>query len=316
VRHSYVHAAQELTRYSRLVKIAHFSDVHALSLEGVRPWQFLNKRVAGYLNLRLHRGEKHPVRLFRAIVEDLNARPVDHVVVTGDLTNLSLAPEFRLAREILDGIELGPERVTVVPGNHDVYTFGALQDKTFWDAMAPYATGDGKHGVEFPVVRVRGEVAIIGLSTALPSPPPLADGWLGRAQLEKLDASLAALDGKFRIILLHHPPYTNRHAILRGLRDRKKLQSIVAARGAELILHGHEHRDLRVTIPGPRGPIPVIGVGSGTYDDERPERRARYNVYTVEGGRLVSVETRVHEAASGQFSAHATPTTDLQPAAP
>jgi len=298
------------------VKLAHFSDVHALSLDGVRPWQFLNKRVAGYLNLRLNRREKHPVALFRAIVDDLNARPVDHVVVTGDLTNLSLRPEFELARQILDGIRLGPERVTVIPGNHDVYTIGALQQKLFRQLIAPYATSDGKNSVEFPIVRVRGEVAIIGLSTALPSPPPLADGWLGGAQLEALDRVLGDLDGKFRVLLLHHPPYTNRHAILRGLRDRRALQKVLARRGCELILHGHEHRDLSVTLPGPRGPIPVIGVGSGTYDDARADRRARYNVYTIEGGRLVSVETRVHDAAAGSFAAGATRSTDPLQAAP
>ena len=296
------------------MKLAHFSDVHALSLDGVRPWQFLNKRVAGYLNLRLNRREKHPVALFRAIVDDLNARPVDHVVVTGDLTNLSLRPEFELARQILDGIRLGPERVTVIPGNHDVYTIGALQQKLFRQLIAPYATSDGKNSVEFPIVRVRGEVAIVGLSTALPSPPPLADGWLGGAQLEALDRVLGDLDGKFRVLLLHHPPYTNRHAILRGLRDRRALQKVLARRGCELILHGHEHRDLAVTLPGPRGLIPVIGVGSGTYDDPRADRRARYNVYTIEGGRLVSVEHRIHDPATNRFAA--TPPTAPPPAAP
>ncbi|HEY1585340.1 MAG TPA: metallophosphoesterase [Polyangia bacterium] len=287
------------------MKLAHFSDVHALSLDGVRPWQFLNKRVAGYLNLRLKRREKHPVALFRAIVDDLNARPVDHVVVTGDLTNLSLRPEFELAREILDGIALGPAEVTVIPGNHDVYTLGALQEKLFRRFLAPYAVSDGGAAVEFPVVRVRGDVAVIGLSTALPSPPPLADGWLGGAQLEALDAALARLDGKFRVLLLHHPPYTNRHSILRGLRDRKKLQQLLGRRGCELILHGHEHRDLRVTIPGRDGPIPVIGVGSGTYDDARTDRRARYNVYTIENRQLVGVETRVHDVSSDRFIAAA-----------
>jgi 3',5'-cyclic AMP phosphodiesterase CpdA len=286
------------------VKLAHFSDVHALSLDGVRPWQFLNKRAAGLLNLKLHRGEKHPVRLFRAIVDDLNRRPVDHVVVTGDLTNLSLEPEFQLARQILDGIALGPESVTVVPGNHDVYTLGALRERRFWDVMAPYATSDGADAVEFPSVRVRGEVAIVGLSTALPSPPPLADGWLGRAQLDALAERLRALAGKFRVLALHHPPYANRHAALRGLRDRGRLQAILADVGCELVLHGHEHRDLRHELSGPGGTrIPVIGVGSGTYDDERRDRRARYNVYTIEGGRLVGVETRVHEAESGRFAA-------------
>jgi 3',5'-cyclic AMP phosphodiesterase CpdA len=297
------------------VKIAHFSDVHALSLDGVRPWQFLNKRVAGYLNLRLNRREKHPVALFRAIVDDLNARPVDQVIVTGDLTNLSLRPEFELARQILDGIRLGATAVTVVPGNHDVYTFGALRRKLFWELLAPYATADGASRVAFPLVRVRGEVAIVGLSTARPSPPPLADGWLGRAQLAALDEALAALDGKFRIVALHHPPYTNRHAILRGLRDRAALQQVLERRGAELVLHGHEHRDLRATLPGKGAPIPVIGVGSGTYDDARPDRRARYNVYTIEGGRLVSVETRVHDREAGHFAPAATQPTAPPPAA-
>lgn len=299
------------------MRIAHFSDVHALALDGVRPWQFLNKRVAGLLNLKLKRREKHPVRLFRAIVEDLNREPVDHVVVTGDLTNLSLLPEFRLAREILDGLRLGPEHVTVVPGNHDVYTLGALQRKVFWDTFAPYATSDAGAGVEFPLVRVRGELAVIGLSTALPSPPPLADGWVGRAQLAAVEEKLAALAGKFRVLLLHHPPYTNRHAVLRGLRDRGALQKVLARVGAELVLHGHEHRDLRRTLPGPGGgEIPVIGVGSGTYDDHRLERRARYNVYTVADGRLVSVETRVHDAARDRFVAAATPPTAPAPGAP
>lgn len=298
------------------MKLAHFSDVHALSLDGVRPWHFLNKRVAGYLNLRLNRREKHPVALFRAIVDDLNERPVDHVVVTGDLTNLSLRAEFDLARSILDGIRLGPEHVSVIPGNHDVYTLGALQEKLFRRLLEPYASSDGKAAVEFPLVRVRGEVAIVGLSTALPSPPPLADGWVGGAQLEAVDRALESLAGKFRVVLLHHPPYTNRHSILRGLRDRGALQKILAKRGAELVLHGHEHRDLHVTLPGPNGVIPVIGVGSGTYDDHRADRRARYNVYTIEGGRLVSVERRVHDPSTNRFSTDAMPPTDPHQAAP
>jgi 3',5'-cyclic AMP phosphodiesterase CpdA len=288
------------------MRIAHVSDVHALALDGVRPWAFLNKRVAGYINLRLHRREKHPVQLFRDVVGDLNRQRVDHVVVTGDLTNLSLAPEFALARQILDGIALGPEHVTVIPGNHDVYTLGALREKLFWRVMAPYAASDGAAEVSFPSVRVRGEVAIVGASTAVPSPPPLADGWLGRAQLAELERALASLEGKFRVLLLHHPPYDNRHSILRGLRDRGALQKLLRRVGAELVLHGHEHRDLRRELPGPRGQIPVIGVGSGTYNDHRPDRRARYNIYTIEGPRLISVETRVHDAGGGPFQSMVT----------
>jgi len=284
------------------LKIAHFSDVHALSLDGVKPWQFLSKRLAGYVNMRLNRRDKHPVALFEAVVEDLNRERPDHVVVTGDLVNLSLEPEFRLARRILDRLSGGPSQVTVVPGNHDVYTLDALATKSFVRAFEPYVAGDA--GTGFPSVRERGEVAIVGVSTALPSPVPFADGWIGGRQLAALEAVLDRLRGKFRIVLLHHPPYRNRHFILRGLRDRRALQRILARVGCELVLHGHEHRDLRRELVGPTGPIPVIGVGSASYSDARPERRARYNVYTIAQGRLASVETRVHDAATGRFRTH------------
>jgi len=283
------------------VQVAHFSDVHALSLEGTRPWAFLTKRVAGFANLRLKRRDKHPVRLFEAMVDDLNRRPPDEVIVTGDLTNLSLESEFKLARAILDRLTIGPSHVTVVPGNHDVYTLDALLRHPFRRAFRPYAESDTPAEEQFPLVRVRGEIAIFGVSSARPSPVPFADGRVGASQLAALERALSAHAGKFRILALHHPPYTNRHAFLRGLRDRTALQAVLLRAGCELVLHGHEHRDLRQELQGPSGPIPVIGVGSATYDDARPDRRARYNVYHIEHNRLARVETRVHDAATGLF---------------
>jgi 3',5'-cyclic AMP phosphodiesterase CpdA len=282
------------------MQIAHFSDVHALSLDGAKLWEFFSKRVAGFINVSLRRKKKHAVSLFEGIAEDLNRQPPDEVVCTGDLTNLSLEPEFQLARSILDRIALGPEHVTVIPGNHDVYTWDARARKLFEKFIGPYAEADSGE-VKFPVERVRGELAILGLSTALPSPPPLADGWLGRAQLDALEDALSRHRDKFRLVLMHHPPVKNKHAFLRGLRDRGALQKLLGRVGCELVVHGHEHRDLRAEIPGPGGAIPVIGVGSGTYSDPRPDRRARYNVYHVEGKKLVRVETRVHDAASNRF---------------
>ena len=284
--------------------IAHFSDIHALSLDGASPFSFFNKRMAGGLNLLLRRRNKHPVRIFEALIDDLNAIRPDQVVVTGDMTNLSLDSEFKLARSLLDRIEIGPSNVSIVPGNHDVYVWAAALRRSFQHALGPYATSDDPRGPDFPLVRVRDEVAIIGLSTALPSPVPFADGWVGLRQLRATERALNAHADRFRILFLHHPPVTNRHAFLRGLRDRRLLQRAVGRAGAELILHGHEHRDLRSFIEGPDGPIPVIGVGSGTYDDPRPERRARYNLYRIDcssGARRFTVETRVHDCARDRF---------------
>jgi 3',5'-cyclic AMP phosphodiesterase CpdA len=283
------------------VRIAHFSDIHALTLDGMRPWQWLSKRVAGYANLLTKRRNRHPVALFEALVADVDALGVDEVVVTGDLTNLSLEGEYLQARGILDRLQLGPGHVTLIPGNHDVYTIDALLGGGFQRVFAPYlASDDGRQ--PFPVVRRRGDVAIVGVSTARPSPVPLADGWVGRKQLAAVEKALAAHEGAFRVLLIHHPPVDNRWSILRGLRDRGALQTMLARVGCELVLHGHEHRDIRTSLAGPRGEIPVIGVGSGSYDDHRPERRARYNVYTVEKNALTRVETRVFDPATRAFT--------------
>src|SRR5262245_58103586 len=123
--------------------VAHISDLHALSLRGASPLAFLShKRLAGGLNLLLRRASKHPLRLFTALVDDLNRVRPDHVACTGDLTNLGLDPEFAAARAELDRIALGPSAVTVVPGNHDVYTWDARRARRFERFIGPYARSD------------------------------------------------------------------------------------------------------------------------------------------------------------------------------
>jgi 3',5'-cyclic AMP phosphodiesterase CpdA len=288
------------------MRVAHISDLHALDLHGVSPLRFLNKRLLGGLNLLRKRAAHHPLRILDALCRDLNRQPLDHIVVTGDLSNLSFPTELMRARQSIDTLQLGPEAVSVIPGNHDVYVWEAYFAHHFERCFAPYCRSDGApadSAPHFPFTRVRGEVAFIGCSTALPSPPPLADGWLGRRQLREIEAQLDRLRDHFRVLLIHHPPVPYRLDLLRALRDRKALHAVLRRTGCELILHGHEHRDLRAELPGPAGPIPVIGVGSSTYNDPRPERRARYNIYTVEAAPArFSVEQRVFDPATEAFA--------------
>lgn len=294
------------------MRIAHISDLHAFDLSGAAPWQFFGKRSLGLLNLWRKRAAGHPLHLLDALCRDLNRVPLDHIVATGDLTNLSLPGELRRARAAFDSLRLGPREVSVIPGNHDVYVWDAYLRRYFEQHFAPYCEGDEAAAgpSRFPYVRVRGEVAIIGCSTALPSPPPLADGWLGGRQIDAIERALAAQAGRFRILLIHHPPLPQSLDILRALRDRRRLQRVLAEVGCELVLHGHEHRDVRSTLPGPTGDIPVIGVGSGTYSDPRPARAARYNIYTVERRAqadgsscfVFTSEQRVFSPAAGEFA--------------
>ena len=78
-----------------------------------------NKRLTGQANLLLHRGRVHRREYLLAVLEAA-AAAADHVVVTGDITNLALESEYDEAIRLLDGVARSVE-VTVVPGNHDIY---------------------------------------------------------------------------------------------------------------------------------------------------------------------------------------------------
>jgi 3',5'-cyclic AMP phosphodiesterase CpdA len=293
------------------MRLAHCSDLHLLSLEGTRLLDFANKRWIGGLNLLTNRGRHHKTEIFEAMIEDLNAGTADHVVVTGDLTNLALPEEFRFARALFDTLALGPERVTVIPGNHDAYVAAGIEH--FAAHFAPFMASDPDWAVEgapWPVVRIRGPLAIVGVSTSHQTPWFTAYGRVGDAQLERLRAVLLdpRLEGLCRVVLIHHPPAgPSAASVVRGLRDREAFGAILAETGAELVLHGHEHRDLAGALPGPGGAaIPVRGIQSGTYEAGNLARRARYRVFDVEArpsGRaeLVGDGLRVFHPDRGDF---------------
>src|SRR5260370_19194354 len=155
------------------MKIDQFSDLPLLSLGGVPLRRFLNKRASGWVNVRVKRGAIRRASYVRAVLRAVTEAHVDHVVVTGDLTNLALESEFDLARDVLTR-ELGmdPSTVTIVPGNHDLYTRGALRSARFGTYFSQWLESDlpavavGAGGGRFPIVRLRGRVAGGGFSSA------------------------------------------------------------------------------------------------------------------------------------------------------
>lgn len=289
------------------MKLAHCSDLHLLSLEGAKLLDFANKRWIGGLNLLTNRGRHYHSEIFEALVADVNRLAPDHMIVTGDITNLALEDEFRFARGLFDALDMGPEHVTVLPGNHDAYVQRGAE--FFASQFEPFFRSDDGFGHEedsWPLLRVRGDVAMIGLSTSLQTPWFTAYGVIGEEQLARLRALLTdeRLRDKFRLVAIHHPPAgPPARSRVRGLKDRDALAELLAEVGADLVLHGHEHRDLYFELPGPDGAIPVRGIQSGTYEAGKADRRARYRVYEVLDGSVVSEEMRVWEPSSRQFVA-------------
>ena len=259
--------------------LAHLSDPHLAPLPRPRPSELLSKRGLGYINWLRKRRSVHRPDMLTALVADVKQRMPDHIVVTGDLVNLSLSNEFAPALHWLGGLG-NPRDVTVAPGNHDRYVRSAqaLAERDWGDFMR------GDVGESFPFVRRRGSLAVIGLSTSLPTLPLAATGRLHGDQLGALGEILARLkrEHAFRVVLIHHPP-TEGANYFRRLTNAEAVREVLRRHGAELVLHGHHHEASLHWLPGPQLRVPVIGVPSASGAPDRHAEPAGYNLYEIEG---------------------------------
>jgi 3',5'-cyclic AMP phosphodiesterase CpdA len=260
--------------------LAHLSDPHIGPIETPRVAELLNKRGLGLINWYRKRHRHHNRDVLDAIVRDLHVQKPDHIAVTGDLVNISLDTEFARAARWLDTIGK-PQDVTLTPGNHDAYVKRAAgQAAQHW---VEFLRGDD--GAPFPFVRRRGPVAIVALTTSLPTGPFMATGQLGADQLAKLAEILIALSREpmFRVVLIHHPPtYTRRHYMKR-LTDAPIFRALLAAHGCELLLHGHNHEQQLTWLDGPTARIPAVGVPSASAIISTHDEPAAYNLYRIGG---------------------------------
>jgi 3',5'-cyclic AMP phosphodiesterase CpdA len=324
------------------MRIAHFSDLHVLALEGIGWARYMNKRLTGVANLALRRApldelsgawraaaERMPARFRKKdvhrtayvsnVAREIAKTRVDHVAVTGDVTNLALEPEFAAARAILEGeLHLGPKDISLVPGNHDLYTRGALRDKRFTQFFADYTHCDIDVAVDigaghFPYVKLRGPCAIIGLCSAVPRLPFVAAGHLGEAQLDALGRALAHPEVKKRtpVILIHHPPRGPRSQskmVMEGLRDQDALFARLRGLPRALVIHGHLHKRMQGRIATDVGEITVVGAASASLHHEQEARMSGFNVYEFDdSGALVAIEGHVFDPASSAFRKETVP---------
>ena len=190
--------------------LAHLSDPHLGPMPRPRLRELAGKRAIGYLNWQRKRHMIHRRDVLSEIVADMHAQEPDHIAVTGDLVNIALPLEFSEARTWLESVG-APQYVSLVPGNHDAYVRGLHEH--FPHVWADYLRGDGaasNSDAVFPYLRRRGPLALIGVSTAVPTAPFMATGRLGRAQRDKLDVLLPQLaeERLFRVLLIHHTPVT------------------------------------------------------------------------------------------------------------
>lgn len=270
---------------------AHVSDLHLPFEPVLAPLQRLSKRQLSAWSWRRRRA-LHRSEILDALAMDLRAQAVDHILITGDITNFSLPGEFQQAARWLAAL-LPAERISLVPGNHDALVHvPPAAGLGFWEGWM-------RQGQAWPYVHRVGAVSVIGMNSALPTAPLLARGRLGREQLARLDQVLASerAAGRTRIVMLHPPPARGAIGWRKALADREELCAVLRRQGAELVLHGHA-RDARLdAIAGPREPIPCLCVPSSSALPNPKDEGAMWHCMRLreaaaDGGRFLDVEVR------------------------
>lgn len=263
--------------------LAHVSDLHLGPMPPLllRDWNV--KRGLGVLNWHRKRKRLHAPEAWATILADMKAARPDHIALTGDLVNVGLPAEHAAAAHWL--ADLGaPDDVTVVPGNHDIYT--RLSGDPGIERWRPWMTGDdGTVGpvAGFPFARRRGPLLVIGMNSAEPTAPFVASGRVGSRQIDVVAEMLAeaGAEGLCRTVLIHHPPLPGQTKAGRDLRDAREFATMLADVGVEIVLHGHNHRDMVTTLETKVGTALISGIASGSMAAGGRGEPARYAVHAI-----------------------------------
>ena len=273
-----------LAMFCGMFQLAHISDIHLSPLPEPRLFELLGKRITGYINWKKNRTAEMGRQTLDTLMESIKQKKPDHLVITGDLVNLALTREFSAAKDWL--VAQGPARdISLTFGNHDAYVRGAFKKacKTF----RPWMTSEEAHAWSspFPYMRVRGQVAIIAVSSAIATPPFFATGHFDSAQAHHLADLLQEAKERnlFRVVMIHHPPYQRATYWYKKLWGIERFQRVIKQFGTELILHGHTHVPSLEHIEGKLRDVPVVGVASASQAFGGKKPPANYNWLSIDG---------------------------------
>lgn len=282
------------------MRLAHYSDIHVTLSPFDEPLGLLHgKRALGAVNYMIGR-RRHfdgvEDRIAK-LLADADAQNIDHALCSGDITAMSYIDEFRRCAELFGDRLNQPARYTVIPGNHDRYTDGALTEKRFERYFAKVSSPNG----EYPAIKkIAPGVSLVMLDV---SRPTLYDssGYCGEEQRKKLEGILtdSSLRDEFLILTLHYGffrangrPDRPTHAI----EDYKELLALLDREDVhlDLVLHGHIHRNYEVKSERRR----IICAGSAT--DLAID--CGYNIYDIDLSlKTVTIQRRTWDQAKNAY---------------
>ncbi|MBX3214876.1 MAG: metallophosphoesterase [Labilithrix sp.] len=224
-------------------RIAHLSDVHILDARaGTRRarYRFTTKLVSiGQRAPDPHARRRKLARALRAAKE----HGADHVVISGDLTEVGEDAEFEQFAEVLHDAKLPAGSVTLVPGNHDAYTNGDGWARAMRGPLAAFAAASA--AAPGKVVE-RDDVVFLPLDTTRFQTIAWSGGVFTKETAAAVERRLT--DPAFRhramVLVVHHPPFHPVRAMrwIDGLRGAANVLDLLARHPRLQLLHGHLHR--------------------------------------------------------------------------
>jgi 3',5'-cyclic AMP phosphodiesterase CpdA len=224
-----------------MATIAQLSDLHLLE-DNYQERPFGPRARLSYLSFGRPLAPRERRERVADALEEVRAACVDHLLITGDLTEDGHMAQFEILAELLAESRIPPERITLVPGNHDAYTDGG----TYLEAMAgPLKSYASTSDCGSPIA-LR-DVTLVPVSTAFHQSPLRSAGAIAEKELEALGrlASDPSFAGRPMVFAQHHPP--GRHFVpifqwIDGLLEHTALSALFERCPHLHVIHGHTHR--------------------------------------------------------------------------
>ena len=211
----------------------------------------------------IHFGPKFLQAPADGLLDLIDRRRPDLVVISGDLTQRAKVRQFKKARAWVDSI---PVPTLAVPGNHDVPAY-RFRERVF----APYEVYQAHFSADMEPTFEDDELVVIGVNTAFNW--TVKDGRFTTAALARLDQLLTeAPDHKAKIIVAHHhltpPPRFDTQRVT--MRAREAIQ-LFSDHQVDMVLSGHLHQTYVTTNEEyyPTGGDPILLVHAGTATSSR-----------------------------------------------
>jgi Icc protein len=266
-----------------MTRIVHLSDAHVLDPRPSRTRSGWSMRVR-FLSFGRPLDALGRQRKLRRSLQTARRVGANHVVLSGDLTEIGTPGEFETLAELLHDSGIPSDRISLVPGNHDLYTSA---DAWRWALAGPLAafarTSADRPGKMLDV----GGATLMPIDATFHQPVTRSAGVVAPEVLESIERRAAdpAFAGRPLVLVQHHPPFVRKTKAwhwVDGLMGATRMMHLMETFRHLFVMHGHLHAVVDRALGC--GVQRIFGVTAVVDDQEA----SRIRIYDVRDGKLES----------------------------